>query len=186
MGREPFTTPLFVITGGRLLPSRGLHVLQPFLLPASLKTQNSRTVTSRVPWLQQLPGSAARPAPTKQYPHHGAPAQDCCGLLCCPSLSPGSLWRGFDLSICTFPITAGVQDAPWENWRKNLVVRKLHTVSGKQGLERGPAVTVPVFWVASGLMSVTTNCWPLRQAHYSQHYTCRQIHHLPSAHDAWG
>lgn len=77
MGREPFTTPLFVITGGRLLPSRGLHVLQPFLLPASLKTQNSRTVTSRVPWLQQLPGSAARPAPTKQYPHHGAPAQDC-------------------------------------------------------------------------------------------------------------
>lgn len=85
-------------------------------------------------------GFAARPASTRQYPHHGAPAWDCCALVCCPSLSPGSLWRGFDPSICTFPVTAGVLNAPWESWRKNWlsVIRKLHIVSGKQGLERGP------------------------------------------------
>lgn len=186
MGREPFTTPLFVI-GGRLFPSRGFPVLQPSVLSASLKTQNSRTVTCRVPWLQQLPvlgllqdllppssilTMELKPETAAAWcAAHRCPLGACGGAL----IHPSALFQ----LLLVFKMLPGraeerawcCQEASYSFWEARL---------GK-GPSCHSASVLGSIWP-----DVCHNKWPLRQACYSQHYTCRQIHQLPSARDAWG
>lgn len=181
---------LFVIIGGRLLTGRGFPVSQSSLSERSalLKTRNSRTC--HVPWFQQLPilGLLQDLLPsgcilTMELEHetaaawcaaHHRPLGACEGALTHPS----ALFQLL-LVFRVLPETA--------EERTGLVLAgSFIYFLGSKAWKGAQAVTVPVFWEASGLMSVGTNGCPLRQARYSQHYTCRQSHQLTSAHDAWG